>query len=484
MLELLKQDGFIFEKVSSGKGGVYKGPCPMCGGDDRFTVTPNDSYGGSYICNQCDFAGDKIKYLRDFRGMSYFEACAELNIKPKLTYQTSRDLLDKQNKPHEPKEIPNPPPTWQKKSTDLTFAFYKNLLSAPGKQYRDFLTKEKSLTIQTIQKARLGFNPSGMKFIKQIFGLPEIPDDKNTVWIALGIVIPYFLNEQLIRNRVRQENPSPGFGRYLMQTGSSSTFFIYPNWEPLGLKPVVIVEAELDGWLLWQECSDLINVIASGSSNNYPCIISDGRIKDCSQVYVWGDNDEAGSKMNSWYEKQYSAIPIHTSIGEDVSHASSRGLNIREFIIQQLNPDDTPFENSQENTTQIDDIIIPEKIRENKIKPHEPTQKPVVEIINNCLEKIKEPIEKVSLDELPLKIPENSIKNPIEKIREKKMQDRDCYNTGFCGRLQDGNCLLSKTSIHDMEICANSPPRWKRWVDSTRTIEQIIIEPRLNNKKY
>jgi len=480
MLTLLSEDGFIFEKAASSKSGNYKGPCPQCGGEDRFTVTPNDSYGGSFICNQCNFHGDKIKYLREYRGLTYFEACATLNLQPKFTYQSTRDLLNKENKVYTPKDIPNPPKAWINKTTQLTFSFFQNMMSAPGKLHRDFLTQKKSLTIETIKKARLGFNPSGMKFSKNSFGLPEDPEaNKNTVWIAPGIVIPYFpLDEQLIRIRVRQENPAPGFGRYLMQTGSSSTFYICIGYNKS--KPVVIVESELDAILINQEVGDLINVMATGSTTNYPCEISDKLIKDSSQVYVYPDKDQAGEKMGEWYKKNYSAKVLVAPFGKDPSESVFEGLNLREFILEQIKSKTKSKEPHQNEISQeIDSIKIPEnsqeKIRKKIGKAHEPAHKHAVEI------------NQIPPDEQSFKIPEENtqeiIQENTQEIIEKKELSRDCFGTGFCGSLQGLTCLVSGKDLFEMEKCPASPPRWKKWHCPSGAYSQVIIEPMLDRDR-
>ena len=53
------------------QGGVWRGPCPKCGGEDRFHVWETE---GRYWCRGCGKTGDEIQYLRDFRGLSYREA--------------------------------------------------------------------------------------------------------------------------------------------------------------------------------------------------------------------------------------------------------------------------------------------------------------------------------------------------------------------------------------------------------------------------
>ena len=93
------------------------------------------------------------------------------------------------------------------------------------------------------------------------------------MWLPAGIAIPFFNSSgDLIRLRIRQEKHDPRFGKYIIIPGSSSQYFIYPGYDKL--KPTAVVESELDGWLIWQECGDLVNVLAIGNDSNKPESIS------------------------------------------------------------------------------------------------------------------------------------------------------------------------------------------------------------------
>lgn len=52
------------------------GPCPMCGGKDRFRFDDKDGR-GTFYCNQCG-PGDGFKLLMEVRGWSFREAAAEV----------------------------------------------------------------------------------------------------------------------------------------------------------------------------------------------------------------------------------------------------------------------------------------------------------------------------------------------------------------------------------------------------------------------
>jgi hypothetical protein len=68
LLALATQDTTLRHAASTG-GGEWCGPCPGCGGCDRFRMWPEK---GRYWCRGCNKKGDAI--LRDFRGLSFREA--------------------------------------------------------------------------------------------------------------------------------------------------------------------------------------------------------------------------------------------------------------------------------------------------------------------------------------------------------------------------------------------------------------------------
>jgi putative DNA primase/helicase len=53
------------------------GPCPMCGGEDRFRFD-NKEGRGTYICNQCG-AGDGMKLACDFTGQPFAEVASRID---------------------------------------------------------------------------------------------------------------------------------------------------------------------------------------------------------------------------------------------------------------------------------------------------------------------------------------------------------------------------------------------------------------------
>ena len=64
-------------RAASMHGGEYAGPCPQCGGTDRFRVWPHRVPPG-FWCRQCGWKGDAITYLRAVDGLSFPAAVRQL----------------------------------------------------------------------------------------------------------------------------------------------------------------------------------------------------------------------------------------------------------------------------------------------------------------------------------------------------------------------------------------------------------------------
>src|SRR5919201_5533073 len=66
------------KKVASTAGGEYAGPCPFCGGRDRFRVEPEK---GRWWCRGCSHGPrwqDAFGYVRRRDGLGFAEACQRL----------------------------------------------------------------------------------------------------------------------------------------------------------------------------------------------------------------------------------------------------------------------------------------------------------------------------------------------------------------------------------------------------------------------
>jgi len=84
MILNLVQKHTTLQKKSTTKD-EWCGPCPVCGGRDRFVVWPSEGETGRFLCRKCGKSGDAAGFLMWVNHSSRAEACAELNLSPKPT---------------------------------------------------------------------------------------------------------------------------------------------------------------------------------------------------------------------------------------------------------------------------------------------------------------------------------------------------------------------------------------------------------------
>lgn len=207
----------------------------------------------------------------------------------------------------------------------------QNLWADIGKEALAFL-HGKGLTDDTIRTARLGLNPSDLYFDRQSWGLPaEVKENgkPKKLWLPAGLVIPYFLNGNIIRLRIRRPEGEP---RYYIVPGSDTK----PMTWNLDKKTLVILESELDGLLLNQEVGDLVGIVALGTATAKPDSHIHTALTGADLILVALDTDEAGAKASwSFWPETYGAKAKRWPciMGKDPSDAWKNGLDLRAWIV-------------------------------------------------------------------------------------------------------------------------------------------------------
>jgi len=336
ILELMQSDGLSYKKVANTRGGEYHGPCPFCGGNDRFRIQPARDY---YTCRACGIYGDSIKYLREFRKMKYFDALILLGREPSFM-----------NKPIPPILVPKqekqaPPEAWQTKATTFAMQAQARLWESVGAKMRQWLREEKGLSDTTIKQAGLGFNPADIYEQREVWGLEPMLNDKGNpkkIWLPAGLVIPFSLQGKVQRLRIRRNDPGDG-DRYIVASGSYMGPMILENPKT---KAVILVESELDAILIKQEAGDLGVVVSLGSAQAKPNKATEELLRAAQTILIALDDDEAGAKAawTFWKQKYGKKVKRWACLlGKDPSEARLNGLDLRTWIEAGL-PDIPPEE--------------------------------------------------------------------------------------------------------------------------------------------
>jgi DNA primase len=319
-------------KASGTNGGEWQGPCPDCGGTDRFHVWPLQNEGkGGYWCRGCGRTGDNIQFLRDFEGLSFPEACARLNISvPERP----------ESRPHTPKGKPEfvpdshrpPADLWQEKAGKFITWAQENL--AQNGEVLGWLAK-RGIGAEASVDFRLGWNPEDLYRPRKAWGLPEVLRDEGrpkALWVPQGLVIPYVIGEVINRIRVRRPEGEPRY--YVIPGSSMATMVISP-----ARRAFVIVESELDAIAIAARKSLLYGVVALGSASAKPdagtCEVLGKALKLLNAL----DYDSPGLTAMKWWGEQFKrCVPWPVPKGKDPGEAFQMGIDLDEWIVAGLPP--------------------------------------------------------------------------------------------------------------------------------------------------
>ena len=324
--ELMQAYDGQLKKQETTNGVEYTGVCPWCGSQDKFVVWPEN---GRYWCGACGKAGNEIQYLIDRRGLSFKEACILLGRHPGPRKHSPMPAL-----PWSPAEAKAPRVLWQMKATNFLAIAINTLWSKQGEPIRDWLKAEKGLSDATIKKSMLGYTPMDIDEPRSSWGLEPLSKDgtENRHRIPKGLVIPLIKNDKVISLKIRRDNPGDE-PHYVVINGSSTAPLILGR-DKAG---AVVVESELDAWLLSQEAGDLCAVVALGSAQAKPDIETDKLLQDAIVILIALDNDDAWAKAGwSFWRDNYQAKRWPTIKGKDASEARLKGLDLRTWIIAGL----------------------------------------------------------------------------------------------------------------------------------------------------
>jgi len=290
-------------RVSGTKGGEYQGPCPACGGEDRFHVWPEQNdRSGSYWCRGCGSGGDNIQFLRDFEGYSFQGACERLNITIPDRPRPGPGGASRAPVPgFVPAEHTAPADRWQEKAEKLVTWAAEHL--AKNTDVLAWLS-ERGIDRAAVDQYRLGWNPGeeGRDIFRarKAWGLPDIRKENGrlrSLWIPVGLIIPAVIDGAIVRIRIRRPEGEP---RYYVIPGSSSHVMLLEE----GRRAFVIVESELDA-IAVAAGNTLAGAVSVGTSHGKPDAYAHEILRRCLQILVALDFDKAGRDAWAWWPEQF-----------------------------------------------------------------------------------------------------------------------------------------------------------------------------------
>lgn len=325
------------------RGPEYHGPCPLCGGKDRFHVWPEQhpDRGGSFWCRGCGKAGDGIQFLREFGGLSFRDACRKVGKKIDSNRQASKQVRKPwkstpvtpltvstdQDTTLKPRSCSSPEIKWCNQARKYVDECRSALLANSAALEK--LQRERGITRTTAERFNLGLllpragtsHPCRYSS-RTAWGLPlkEKAKRPDSLWLPRGLVIPCSSlgkgepgnkdpRSEIIRLRIRRPatDLSNCGAKYFVVPGSSTAPLLVHDRQPV----IAVVESELDAMLLCQEVGDLCGVLAVGNSSARPDAATDERLQAAGLILLAFDNDvaghEAAERWQRWYENVVAA---------------------------------------------------------------------------------------------------------------------------------------------------------------------------------
>jgi hypothetical protein len=367
LLDFLYSRGIQLRKAGSTAGGEWQGPCPWCGGDDRFHVWPEknttDKQGrevkvpGAYWCRpglgHCGRSGDAIQFVIDYDHVTFKEAISKLGINSDYAgwcrYPKER-RPESGSAPWQPAERPDPAGTWKGEAQKFVMWAADRIFESPDTLL--YLAR-RGIREETVAEFWLGWNPGtpskkpggktwGLFRKREEWGLLPEKDEKTgkakSLWLPVGWVIPYIVGGDVVRIRIRQPDDFEFGPRYDFVEGGSATTMVIEPAPPTDHDVYVVVESELDAVLIAQEARDLCGVVALGSASTRPDKAAAVKLGRAAWILNALDADGAGAKESGkWWREHYpEAVRWPVPEGKDPGDAWKAGVNIREWITEGL----------------------------------------------------------------------------------------------------------------------------------------------------
>jgi DNA primase len=324
LLSLIGHDVPLRRQAST-RGGEYAGPCPFCGGSDRFRVWPYAERPG-WWCRRCEQSGDAIGYLALRTHVSRGAAAAQLGLIS--TSSTRRELLSVPPEPVQP-----PPPAWRSAANTFVEACYDRLWSASGAIALRYLQRVYGLNEQQIVWGMLGYNDRDQYVPRAEWGLEPREVRKHgrltlqhNLWLPRGIVIPWLIVADIWKISIRRLTGTPKY--YQLPGGSNALYGADGLWP---CKPALLCEGMLDALAVREAAGDLVSAVASGATGarSIHWIL---KLAQTPLVLLAFDQDEGGDRPEAYWSEVLPQHFVWRPYVDDPAAMHAAGMSVRSWV--------------------------------------------------------------------------------------------------------------------------------------------------------
>lgn len=282
----------------SGNRREPHGPCPICGGEDRFYLRVKEQ---RWFCRRCrEQGGDVLDLIQAVQGADLARAIEILGagkfarMEPKLE---SRKAVEKARHP-----------AWESYATKEVETAHACLLGPEGVEGREYLKSRGIGNASLCCTYRLGFNPA------QGYGWD--PKEKRYTEQRPAIVIPWLNSDGTVRGlRYRFTDDAAKSRRVSCKRGS--------KWALFGLHALAnrdtlaIIEGEINALSVALACQDC-DVLSTGSDSGHTQVDESVTVaRRYARVLVWMDEPEKAAGIA--YRIGEVAFPISSPQGMDAN---------------------------------------------------------------------------------------------------------------------------------------------------------------------
>lgn len=291
-------------------GQYWIGPCPFCGGKDRFNVKQTDS-GDLWLCRHCspDKYHDAIDFLQRQTGKTFKEL---VNDGASFNARAAAPLPAATAAPAAIELAQPPTDDWQIPAIVAAgdCANYLRSGASDAAKVYDYLRNDRKLTPATLDAATVGYNPRWR-------------DVGDGCRLAPGVTIPCMVDGELWYLQVRTtqaarrqaERSGKRLGKYHALTGSRLGA-LYGADALLSSTVAIVTEGEFDAMVVNQYCRPGVAAVTMGSAGTLPGVTWLRYFAHLKRIVLLLDNDDAGrAALDRWQRLLPRAVAVQLPDG-------------------------------------------------------------------------------------------------------------------------------------------------------------------------
>lgn len=294
-------------------------------------------------CLSCGGSGDLVTLWCTVKGYGDREGFIEFR-KAYGSGTPAPQRQMRQRRPEGRRSLPRPqegstaPDAWRERAGSFVRHSCERLVSNADAMEK--LRRQWGITEDTVVSWGIGINDRDKWPTRSAWGLASEPGHEK-LWLPRGLVMPHLVDGTVRKIKIRRPDPRTSWGRELryweVPDGENWRFHVYAD---LGIYPpvVVVLEAERDAALVWQECDHaFVGAMAGGGAAKRPSSKEACALLSAAMVVLVAlDTDAAGAKnaIDYWMDAYGYAVhwPVPVRYGKDVGDAWRAGLDVREWV--------------------------------------------------------------------------------------------------------------------------------------------------------